>query len=274
MLTPSNKDILQRARSGNLSGLNLAGLVRKSTPEHADLAKEENTRPYLTGFDLKSRDQQEEDARSYVTGRNGNYVYTYDEPDTSAWKRRRVTLPDRQVIYRVKRPVYEAALKDLTQGVAPNGQRLDGLVVYDIDRLTRDNHDLEDAIDVVVYHQRLIIDITGTIDLLTENGRDMARVLVTMAGKQSAATSRRLTRKHQAVALAGIPTGRHRPFGWQADKRTLHPLEAPLLAEAHKDVCRNISLHTICREWKEAGITTTCGKFWTTTALRYRLLSP
>lgn len=274
MLAASNNDILQRAHFGNLSGLHLAGLVRKSTPEHCDLTKQSEAHPYLTGFDLKSREQQEDDARAYVTSRKGNYIYTYDEPATSTWKRKRVKLPDGQVAYRVKRPVYEAALNDLKQGFAPNGQRLDGLIVYDIDRLTRDNRDLEDAIDVVVYHQRLIIDITGTIDLLTENGRDMARVLVTMAGKQPAATSRRITRKHLALAHAGIPTGRHRPFGWQDDKRTLHSVEAPLLAKAHHDVIQNISLNTICREWTKAGVTTTCGKFWTTSTLRYRLLSP
>jgi DNA invertase Pin-like site-specific DNA recombinase len=40
-------------------------------------------------------------------------------------------------------------LDDLKRGVTPNGERVDGLIVYDIDRLTRDNRHLEDAIEVV-----------------------------------------------------------------------------------------------------------------------------
>jgi hypothetical protein len=57
--------------------------------------------------------------------------------------------PHRGVI----RPVFEGALDDLKRGIAPNGERLDGLVVYDIDRLTQDNRHLEDAIEVVEEQQ-------------------------------------------------------------------------------------------------------------------------
>ncbi|MFJ8110670.1 recombinase family protein [Streptomyces sp. NPDC096132] len=62
------------------------------------------------------------------------------------------------------RPVFEGALDDLKRGTAPDGQRLDGLIVYDIDRLTRDNRHLEDAIEVVENFHRPIIDITGTLE--------------------------------------------------------------------------------------------------------------
>ncbi|GAA3026830.1 hypothetical protein GCM10010448_06000 [Streptomyces glomeratus] len=75
------------------------------------------------------------------------------------------------------RPVFEGALEDLKRGTTPDGQRLDGLIVYDIDRLTRGNRHLEDAIEVVENFRRPIIDITSTLDLLTDNGRIVARLL-------------------------------------------------------------------------------------------------
>ncbi|MFF0065345.1 hypothetical protein ACFYRC_28030 [Streptomyces sp. NPDC005279] len=47
----------------------------------------------MTGRDIKNRDEQEKDSRGFVEQRGGRYVYTYEEPDTSAWKRKRVRLP-------------------------------------------------------------------------------------------------------------------------------------------------------------------------------------
>ncbi|MER6074169.1 recombinase family protein [Streptomyces sp. NPDC001817] len=109
-----------------------------------------------TGRDIKSREKQEKDGRRFVESRGGRHVHTYEEPDVSAWKRKRVRQPDGTVAYRVIRPVFEGALEDLKRGTTPDGQRLDGLIVYDIDRLTRDNRHLEDAIEVVENFRRPI----------------------------------------------------------------------------------------------------------------------
>jgi hypothetical protein len=173
---------VELARTGDLDGLNFAGLVRLSFESDEDDGTE--SRP-MTGRDIKGRDEQTTDCLSYVERRGGTYVHTYEEPNTSAYKRRAVRQPDGRTVYRVVRPVFEAALTDLKRGKAPNGQRLDGLVVYDIDRLTRDPRNLEDAIEVVEHFGKPIIDITGSLDLLTDNGRTMARVIVATANKSS-----------------------------------------------------------------------------------------
>src|SRR5438874_1273201 len=98
-------DLVSRARRGDLSGLNLAGLVRLSTLPVGQRNEEAEPagRPF-TGRDIKSTDEQEKDTREYAERRHGSYVYTYEEPDTSAWKRRRVRLPDGSIAYRVVRP--------------------------------------------------------------------------------------------------------------------------------------------------------------------------
>jgi site-specific DNA recombinase len=267
--------LITRAHWGDLEGMHFAGLVRLSF--EPDLGKEDapkHAKGYMTGRDIKGRDEQEKDCRGYVEHRNGLYVYTYVEPDTSAFKRRPVRLPDGRTVYRVIRPVFEAALEDLKRGQTPDGQRLDGLVVYDIDRLTRDNRHLEDCIEVVEHFDRPIIDITGTLDLLTDNGRTVARIVVATYNKQSADAGRRIRRKHQALQQAGIPVGGRRPFGWQDDKRTLHPQEAELLRTAARRIIAGASMGGFVVEWNDKGITTPGGKKWTRSNLRFMLRNP
>jgi site-specific DNA recombinase len=74
----------------------------------------------------------------------------------------------------------------------------------DVDRLTRDNRDLEDTIDVVVRAYRPILDRRGSLDLLTEQGRTNARVIVSFKADQSADTAWRMENKHRALQREGI----------------------------------------------------------------------
>lgn len=228
----------------------------------------------MTGRDIKGRDEQEKDVRRFVESRGGTYVYTYEEPDTSAWKRKRVRLPDGTIAYRVVRPVLEGAFEDLKQGTTPDGTQVDGLIVYDIDRLTRDNRHLEDAIEVVENFRRPIIDITGTLDLLTDNGRTVARIVVATSNKQSADTARRVKRKHKAMKEAGIPTGGPRPTGWNEDKRTLNAHEAKMIQGAVRRILEGASPFTVAGEWNRSNFTTPRGKRWTGYTVRYVLRNP
>ncbi|MFJ2256857.1 recombinase family protein [Streptomyces sp. NPDC087844] len=280
-------DLVQRAHWGDLEGQNWAGLVRLSleaedeeltaraarpTPDHP-AGSGTKWRP-ATGRDIKSREEQEKDARRFVESRGGRYVHTYEEPDTSAWKRKRVRQPDGTVAYRVIRPVFEGALEDLKRGAAPNSERLDGLIVYDIDRLTRDNRHLEDAIEVVENFRRPIIDITGTLDLLTDNGRTVARLLVTVANKSSADTARRVRRKHHALQQAGIPTGSTRPFGYKTDKCTIEPKEAAAIRNAVERILTGASPRAIVVDWNGRGIRTPLGNKWTKETVKQVLRNP
>lgn len=252
-------DRVRRAHWGDLSDLHLAGLVRLSFELDPDAPRANMP---VTGRDIRGRDEQEKDCRTFVESRSGTYVHTYVEPDTSAWKRKRVLLPDGRYGYRVIRPVFEGALNDLKRGHLADGTRIDGLVVYDIDRLTRDNRHLEDAIEVVEHFGRPIIDITGTLDLLTDNGRTVARIVVATNNKQSADTSRRVKRKHRALELAGIPTGGRRPFGWQEDKRTLNEAEAALIKESAERLRNGAPIAAITTDWQNRGFTTPLGNRW------------
>jgi DNA invertase Pin-like site-specific DNA recombinase len=273
-------ELIQQTLRGDLTGMNFGIIARMSNEsrrrKHLKTRAEnpEAAPSYRTGLDIDTRDRQVIRCTRWIESRGGRVVDVYDEPHTSAWKRRPIVEPDGSVIYRVKRPVYQRALKDLARGVAKNGERMDGLMATDADRITRSNRDLEDAIDVVEHWHRPILELSGTLDLLTDNGRTNARVIVSFKNGQSADTARRVRDMHEALQENGIPTGGHRPFGWMEDKRTLHPTEAPLLQQAVKDVLGGRSLDAICAEWNRNGIPTARGKTWRSTNLRTMLRNP
>ena len=223
--------------------------------------------------DATAVDRQERDTRQHVEREGGSVATVYRENDTSAFKKRRVQRTDPKGrtfhVYRVIRPVFQEMLADLRSGA------IDAAVVYDIDRLARDSRDLEDAIEIVEHYQRPILGTTGGLDLLTDNGRAMARVLVAMANKSSADTARRVKRKHEDNAASGIPVGGTAPFGWQADKRTLDPEAAQLVREAAQRVLAGVPLAAIVTDWNaRGGVFTSRGNAWTPKSLGLVLKNP
>lgn len=200
---------------------------------------------------------QEQDERAWVASVGGQvHEPVYEENDTTAYKKKRVKLPDGTVVYRVIRPVWQRMLADLRAGV------IDAVVVADLDRLARDPRDLEDAIEIVEHHRRPIVGLTGGFDLMTDNGRFAARILVAVANKSSADTARRVAREHLDKQQTGRPGGGPRPFGWNDDRRTLHPTESKILKDGAKRLLDAVPITALVTEWNRDGITGTRGKPW------------
>lgn len=201
--------------------------------------------------------RQEQDGRKLATKRGWRVVNVYTDNDVSAFKTK------------VVRPAFEQLLDDLEAGV------LDGVVVYDLDRFARQPSDLERALRIFDSRPGLVFaTVQSDIDLSSSDGRTMARVMVAFANKASMDTSRRVKRKHLELAQTGVPVGGNRPFGWKADRRTLEPKEARLIRKAAQQILAGVGLHTICREWNEAGIKTTVGNPWRRSVLKNMMTSP
>jgi DNA invertase Pin-like site-specific DNA recombinase len=211
--------------------------------------------------------RQEDDARERITQRGGSVTGIYAENDTSAYKKRRVSLTDEAgnqfQAYRVIRPVFKRLIDDLRTGA------VDGAMVYDLDRLARDPRDLEDCVEMVEHFHRVVESTTpGQVDLTDSNGIVMARVVIAMASKASADTGRRVERAHYELARSGRPAGGRRPFGWEDDKVTLNPLEAEMVRDAVRRVLEGQRLHTISALWNASGVQTPRGKSaWTRSTL-------
>ena len=107
------------------------------------------------------------------------------------------------------RPKWERALPLSRTGEA------DTLVV-NLDRLTREPRDLEDAIELVEHYRALVLDISGALDLSTDHGIFLAQMMVAHANLSSRDTSRRIRRAKRADAEAGQPHPGFRAFGYVA----------------------------------------------------------
>ena len=138
--------------------------------------------------------RQEQDCRELADREGWSVVEVYRDNDVSAYAKK------------VVRPEWRRLLDDLRAG------RLDGLVVYDLDRVARRVRDLEDLLDIFEDRRGLRFRaVTGSVDLATSSGRAMARVLVTMAHKASEDTARRCPgRTYKPRRRAGRAAARRR----------------------------------------------------------------
>ncbi len=210
-------------------------------------------------------ERQEEDGHDFATELGGEVTEVYEDK-RSAWRKKRIVLDDGTMISRVYRPDYARMLTDLRAGT------IDGAVVYDLDRLTRDLRDLEDAIEVAELYGRPIVG--PGVDLTTDYGRANARAQAVAANKASQDTSRRVTRAHRHQAERGIPVGSTRPFGWKDDKRTLEPVEAEAIRSAVRRIIQGVPIPAIVREWNDAGLRGTRGARWQKTTMIQMLRNP
>ena len=98
------------------------------------------------------------------------------------------------------RPEYQRMMSDLADGL------IDAVIVYNIDRLTRRPAELEDfAAALEVAKVRDVQFVTGDMDLSTDDGLLMARMLGAFAAKESANIGRRVPTQGRAERLGGTP---------------------------------------------------------------------
>jgi site-specific DNA recombinase len=194
-----------------------------------------------------------------------------EENATSAFKRRKVALPDGRKVQRVIRPGFREALDLLQSG------RCDGLLALDLDRIARDPRDLEDLIDVVESRTpRIPVEsVTGSLRLANDADVTMARVMVAMGNKSSRDTARRVSRARQRQAEEGRPRhGGKRPFGYEPDGLVVNPSEEAEIIKAADAILAGVSLRQITADLRRRGVPTVTGVPWTTAALRDVLLRP
>lgn len=196
-------------------------------------------------------------------------VKWYTENDTSAFKKKRVRLADGSVGYRNIRPAFMEMLKDLASG------EIDGVIVYDQDRLQRQPRDLEDLIDLCERLKFPVVGISSAIDLLTSQGRMQARIVAAFNLKSSEDTSRRVARMAVADAKRGTTVrGGPRRFGWYPDAETVNPEEKVIVLEIRDRIMRGESKSTIALDLQARGVPTVSGKEWTTTTVNTIMRNP
>lgn len=201
----------------------------------------------------------------------------------SAFKRRKVKLPNGSVVVMVWRPGFRGILEDLASG------QIQGLLAEDLDRTVRDPRDLEDLIDVVERAKGWADSISGSLRF-TSGGTDsevtMARMMVAVANKESRDKSRRSADGRERKAAKGEFGGGARPYGFglqvgvdENGKSVLDfdqqvPEEAAEIRRAADQILAGIPLNAIARDLRQRQVPTVTGTKWTAQALRSILLRP
>jgi DNA invertase Pin-like site-specific DNA recombinase len=173
--------------------------------------------------------RQEADCRALAERLGWVITEVVIENSVSAFKRRRVRLPDGTTAMRTVRPGFRSVLDKLASG------KCDGLIAYDLDRLARDPKDMEDLLDIVNPAPGKFIPVatvTGALNLTNADGVAMARIAVAIANKASQDTARRVARKHEELAAQGKPGGGgFRAYGYSRKGHVTVPEEAAIVRE-------------------------------------------
>ena len=169
-----------------------------------------------------------------------------------------------------QRPEYERMIADLGDGL------IDGILVYNIDRLTRRPVELEAF--VAALDEARVTDVqfvTGDTRLATDDGLMMARVQGAFAAKESANIGRRVRRKMEQVAAEGRPHGgSRRPFGYEADMLTVIPDEAEVIHALVQRFTAGESTRSLANWLNAEQISTVTGSPWVTSTLKGVLTNP
>jgi site-specific DNA recombinase len=167
------------------------------------------------------------------------------------------------------RPAYTRMLTDITMG------KVQGVVVWDLDRLHRRPIELENFIDLADRHRLSLGTVTGDVDLATHNGRLYARIKGVVArGEVEQKSARQKAANEQRRGMGKPPAGGLRAVGYEPDGMMLREPEASLIREAYRDLLAGASLRTIAARWNAAGFQTSRGGAWRPDGVRYVLRNP
>lgn len=198
--------------------------------------------------------RQRKDCNVLAKSKGWQVVETFEDNDVSATSGK-------------PRPAYLRMVRDIEAG------RIRGIIVWDVDRLTRTPRELEDLIDWADQHGLHLANVGGEIDLGTPQGRMTARIKGAVARHETEQSSRRIKRKHQQLAEAGAHHG-PRPYGWDVttEKRlVINEAEAAVIREAYERVLAGDSLNSIIVDFNDREIPTRMNKQWSSATLRSKL---
>lgn len=168
----------------------------------------------------------------------------------------------------VVRPGFEAMLGELVTG------RVDVLVVWKLDRLTRRSRDFERVWAVCEERGVALASVTEPVDTTTPIGLAIVRVLLTFASVESTVKGERLAARFREQAMRGLPQGGGpRPFGHTRDRLEVVEAEARYLREAARRIIDGEGVVALAKDFRRRGVIGARGVPWTHSGIRSSLLS-
>jgi site-specific DNA recombinase len=199
--------------------------------------------------------RQEEDARAIIEQRGWTLAGVYADNSISASDSKKF------------RPGYADMQRDYAEGL------FDALVVWDLDRLTRQPRQLEDWIDAAEGRGLALVTTNGEADLTTDGGRMYARIKLAVARAEIERKSARHKRALKQHAEAGrIPHG-PRLFGYTSEGN-IEPKESVVVTDIFERFYAGESLRSVTRLLQDKGVPTRSGRPWSTRTVRDMLTNP
>jgi DNA invertase Pin-like site-specific DNA recombinase len=191
--------------------------------------------------------RQEVACRSYAEARNWEVVAALCDVDASAYQPR------------ARRPGFET----LAEAAARSA---DGVLVWKLDRLVRHPKDFERLWDVAERRGVFIASVTEPVDSSSPIGLAMLRILVALAGLESATTGIRISASKRQAAEQGRPPP-VKAYGLTQQWDGIVESEAAVLREAAHRAMTGERLATVARDLRSRGIPSPSGRLWTDATL-------
>ena len=197
--------------------------------------------------EFNSVDAQREAGHAYVASQRSEgwipVADDYDDPGYSGGN--------------TERPALKRLMADIEQG------KIDIVVVYKIDRLTRSLVDFSKMVDVFERQGVSFVSVTQQFNTTTSMGRLMLNVLLSFAQFEREVTGERIRDKFAASKRKGMWMGGTPPLGYDVVNRHLvpNPKEAKLVRHIFERFIQLGSTTRLVRELRLDGVTT---KSWTT----------
>lgn len=177
------------------------------------------------------------------------------------------------------RPDLQRLLNDIRSG------QIDVLIVYQLDRLSRDVRDFSNIYDVLKENNVHFVSVTENIDTTTPIGEAMMYVTVVFAQMERKNIALRVTDNMIGLAKKGYWTGGNPPYGYVRKRITVNGkkhvtiVQDPEGVEYNRNIFdtfldNNYSLQSMETAFRQQGIRTIRGNFFSTTQLHAILSSP
>jgi len=138
----------------------------------------------------------------------------------------------------MERPALQRLLADIGEG------KVDVVVVYKIDRLTRSLMDFARIVDIFDRHEVSFVSVTQQFNTTTSMGRLTLNVLLSFAQFEREVTAERIRDKVAASKKKGMWMGGTVPFGYRVENRKL-VIDEPAAAEVRRLFARYLELGSV-----------------------------
>lgn len=149
------------------------------------------------------------------------------------------------------RPAYQHMLADIEAG------KVDAVVVWALDRLHRRPIELEHFIALVERKGVALANVSGDVDISTDDGQLHARIMGAVAANEARKIGRRIKSKQAQLREAGMPFGGGiRCFGWGVDRLTPVETEQAEIAKMVAWVLAGRSVHSLVQDLQDREVPT------------------